>query len=111
MNFKWRTLRLILIFIPVLITGGISYFLFVHNSVKSDERDKPAAGKLTEWNYAGNFHKYSVEIPTQNNFSFYAEFNAGCEKDFYFAAITDSFLYPANKNQIIPVIFKNKIIL
>ena len=108
MSFKWRTLRLLYIPVSVLIIGGISYFLFVHNSVNSKNNDKPAARKLKEWNYTGNFHKYSIEIPTQNNFSFYAEFNTGRKRDFFFAASTDSFLYLANENQIIPVIYKNK---
>lgn len=108
MRFKWRTLRIILILTPVLVLGGISYFLFAHNSEKSNNENKPVARKMTEWNYAGNFHKYSVDIPTQSTFSFYAEFNTGRKRDFFFAASTDSFLYPANKNQIIPVIYKGK---
>lgn len=108
MNFKWRTLRLIFILVPVLIIGGISYFLFIHNPAKSNERDKPVIRKVKQWNYAGNFHKYSIEIPTQNNFSFYAEFNTGGKRNFFFAASIDSFLYYANENQIIPIIYKNK---
>jgi hypothetical protein len=98
----------ILILASVLIIGGISYFLFIHNPVKSNTKDKSVTGKIKQWNYAGNFHKYSIEIPSQNNFSFYAEFNTGRKSDFFFAASIDSFLYPANDNQIIPIIYKNK---
>lgn len=108
MRFKWRTLRLILILIPLLIAVGISYIIFVYNCNNSSNENEPVKRKLTEWNYTRNFHKYSIEIPTQDNFSFYAEFNTSTNPNFYFATNIDSFLYPAGENQIIPVVYKNK---
>lgn len=108
MRFRWKTLRLIIIIVFVLLIGGISFAVYSLVNKKPTVNNKQPRKKLTASYYNESFHKYSVEVPTQLNFSFYAESGYGKKRYYFFAASIDSFLYPANENQIIPVNFKEK---
>lgn len=108
MRFKWRTWRLIFILTFFLITAGISFLIYSFLDNNSPGVDEPETRTTSPRYYTGSFYNYSVEIPTQQNFSFYAEFISNTKRDYFFAASVDSFLYPANENQIIPVTFNEK---
>lgn len=107
-RFRWKTLRLIIILLFIFLVGGISFVVYSLINHKSSGNNEESEKKHTLRYYHTSFHNYSVEVPTQLNFSFYAESGFGNSRDYFFASSVDSFLYPANENQIIPVIFNNK---
>jgi len=108
MRFRWKTLRMIIIFVLFLFIGGISFAVYSLVKKKSPVSDTQPLKKLTTGYYNESFHNYSIEVPTQLNFSFYAELDYGKKRNYFFASSVDSFLYPANENQIIPVNYKGR---
>jgi hypothetical protein len=92
-----------------LLAGGIAFAVYsIVSSKSSGINNEQSEKKHIQRYYQKCFHKYSVEVPTQNNFAFYAELGIGSSKDYFFAVSVDTFLYPANENQIIPLTFNNE---
>jgi len=105
---KFKKLFFIIGLIIILIPSVVGLTMFVlDNFIKLP---KPVRETIKPYyrNMSEIFNQYSIEVPGQLNFSFYAEFNQNNKKDYYFATTVDSFVYKANKNQIISVSLKEK---